>query len=80
MKHRLAFASLAVTALLGVSACGSDGDATSDEVSELCTDIASLQTEVDQIAGTSFDPATNDGERCASTTRHVADRHPGGDL
>jgi hypothetical protein len=58
MKRHLALASAALVVLSVSTACGSDSPSTSDQVSSLCTDLAAVQSSIDEISGASFDPAT----------------------
>ena len=58
MKHQSVLATAVVALLAFTTACGSDEPSTADEVSSLCTDLDALQSSLDGISGSSFDPAT----------------------
>ena len=58
MKHQVIFGTAVAALLTFTTACGSDEPSTADEVDSLCTDLGALQSSLDEVSGSSFDPAT----------------------
>ena len=71
MKHQLVLGTTVAALLAFTTACGSDEPSTADEVDSLCTDLSALQASLDEISGSSFDPATTTKDGAEETVTNL---------